>query len=400
MDIGKIKCLILDDSKVIRDLMKAITETELGVEASIVVESVDQAFQVLDNKEITVDVIFCDLNMPDVDGVEFLRLLAQRKYTGHIVIVSSVSHRVLKSVEQLARTHHLNLLGTIIKPVSVQSVKEMLLRMSSLEKKKVFQPSYERIKIHELVKALEHDFFECYYQPQVSAISRKVVGFEVLSRLNHPTRGLILPGTFISELERHLLIWELTKAQLIQVIQQWTIWHERGENYHVAVNISAVLLNDLDLPAFIIKQLAKHQMPAEYLTLEITESCLNDDVRTSLEVLSRLSMNGINLSIDDFGMGYSSIERLQGLPFNEVKIDQSFVQNATAAESERPVLDSMIGMAKRLGMKVVLEGVETLEHWRMVCHSGCDCFQGFFIARPMSIKKLDQWLRDWEAQTD
>ncbi len=400
MDIGKIKCLILDDSKVIRQLMQTITQNELGVEKSIVAESVEQAFSVLDDKDTPIDVIFCDLNMPDVDGVEFLRLLSQRKYPGYVVIVSSVTHRVLKSVEQLARSHNLNLLGTIIKPVSVQSVKDMLMRVQSLSGKRDVKPSYERIKIHELVKALDHDFFECYYQPQVSALSRKVVGFEVLSRLNHPTRGIILPSTFISELERHLLIWELTKAQISQVLEQWKVWHERGESYQLAINISAILLNDLSLPDFILEQLSKYQVPAQYLTLEITESCIDDDQKTSLEVLSRLSMNGINLSIDDFGMGYSSIERLQGLPFNEVKIDQSFVQNATASESERPVLDSMIGMAKRLGMRVVLEGVETLEHWRMVCHSGCDSFQGFFIARPMSIKKLDQWLRDWEAQTD
>lgn len=392
------RCLILDDSKAITGLLQSIILEELEAEA-LVANNVADALLLLEKNATSIDVVFCDLNLPDVDGVAFLRMLSERGFQGYIVIVSSVSPRVLKSVEHLARNHHLKLLGTIIKPISPQSVVQLLQSIGSHGEVKPQARTTEQLTVPELIDALEEGYFECYYQPQVCAMTRNVVGFEALARLNHPKRNLIFPDDFISLMEQHNLILRLTKDQIIAVFQQWKVWHQQGHCYRIAINISALLLNDLELPEFILEQMKKYGVKPKLLTLEITESCLNEDRIRALEVLSRLSMYGINLSIDDFGTGYSSIERLQSLPFNEVKIDRSFVQNAAAYESERPVLDSMIGMANRLGLRVVLEGVETLAHWQMVCHSGCDSFQGYFIAKPMSVDKLDAWLVDWNKMT-
>ena len=400
MDIRKMRCLILDDSKAITGLLEAIIMDELGAAEALVANNVADALVLLEKSPASIDVVFCDLNLPDVDGVAFLRMLSERGFQGYIVIVSSVSHRVLKSVEHLARNHHLKLLGTIIKPISPQSVIQLLQSIGSHGEAKPKSGAKEMLTVPELVNALEEGYFECYYQPQVCAMTRNVVGFEALARLQHPKRSLIFPDDFISLMEQHNLILRLTKDQIVSVFKQWKIWHQQGHCYRIAINISALLLNDLELPEFILAQIKKYGVKPKLLTLEITESCLNEDRIRALEVLSRLSMYGINLSIDDFGTGYSSIDRLQSLPFNEVKIDRSFVQNAAASESERPVLDSMIGMANRLGLRVVLEGVETLAHWQMVCHSGCDSFQGYFIAKPMSVDKLEEWLADWNKMTD
>lgn len=399
MDIRKMKCLILDDSKAITGLLQLIIMDELGAAEALVANNVSDALVLLEENPASIDVVFCDLNLPDVDGVAFLRMLAERDFQGYIVIVSSVSHRVLKSVEHLVRNHHLKFLGTIIKPISPQSVVQLLQSIGSHGTVKPPASVNEKLTVPELIDALEKGYFECYYQPQVCAMTRKVVGFEALARLKSPKRDLTFPDDFIALMEQHSLILRLTKDQIISVFKQWRIWHQQGHCYRIAINISALLLNDLELPAFILEQINKYGIQPTLVTLEITESCLNEDRIKALEVLSRLSMYGINLSIDDFGTGYSSIERLQSLPFNEVKIDRFFVQNAVASESERPVLDSMIGMANRLGLRVVLEGVETLAHWQMVCHSGCDSFQGYFIAKPMSVDKLEKWLRDWDKMT-
>ncbi len=399
MDIRKMKCLILDDSKAITGLLQLIIMDELGAAEAFVANNVADALVLLENNPASIDVVFCDLNLPDVDGVAFLRMLAERGFQGYIVIVSSVSHRVLKSVEHLVRNHRLKFLGTIIKPISPQSVVQLLQSIGSHGAVKPPAAVKEILTVPELIDALEMGYFECYYQPQVCAMTRNVVGFEALSRLKSPRRNLVFPDDFIALMEQHSLILRLTKDQIITVFKQWQIWHQQGHCYRIAINISALLLNDLELPGFILEQINKYGITPTLVTLEITESCLNEDRIKALEVLSRLSMYGINLSIDDFGTGYSSIERLQSLPFNEVKIDRLFVQNAVASESERPVLDSMIGMANRLGLRVVLEGVETLAHWQMVCHSGCDSFQGYFIAKPMSVDKLEKWLRDWDKMT-
>lgn len=400
MDIRKMKCLILDDSKAITGLLKLIIQDELGAEEALVANSVTDALVLIEKNPASIDVVFCDLNLPDVDGVAFLRMLAERGFPGYIVIVSSVSHRVLKSVERLVHSHNLKFLGTIIKPLSPQSVVQLLQSIGTHGAAKPAPPVKEKLTVSELVDALEKGNFECYYQPQVCALTRNVVGFEALARLRHPQKNLIFPDDFISLMEQHNLILRLTKDQIVSVFKQWKIWHQHGHCYRVAINISALLLNNLELPDFILEQIKKYGVKPTLVTLEITESCLNEDRIGALEVLSRLSMHGINLSIDDFGTGYSSIERLQDLPFNEVKIDRVFVQNAAASESERPVLDSMIGMANRLGLRVVLEGVETLAHWQMVCHSGCDSFQGYFIAKPMSVDKLEEWLQDWNKMTN
>lgn len=394
------KCLILDDSRAITGLLQLIMLDEVGAAEALIANNVADALVLLEKNFTSIDVVFCDLNLPDVDGVAFLRMLAERGFQGYIVIVSSVSHRVLKSVEHLVRNHHLKFLGTIIKPISPQSVVQLLQTIGSHGAAKTPSMAKEKLTVPELIDALEAGYFECYYQPQVCAITRRVLGFEALARLKHPKRDLIFPDDFIALMEQHNLILRLTQDQIVSVFKQWKIWHQQGHSYRIAINISALLLNDLALPGFILEQINKYGIKPQLLTLEITESCLNEDRIKALEVLSRLSMYGINLSIDDFGTGYSSIDRLQSLPFNEVKIDRLFVQNAVASESERPVLDSMIGMAKRLGLRVVLEGVETLAHWQMVCHSGCDSFQGYYIAKPMSVDKLEEWLCDWDKMTN
>lgn len=398
MDIRAMRCLILDDSKAITGMLHAIVQGELKAAETLVANNVADAVVMLD-ESAPIDVIFCDLNLPDVDGVEFLRILSNRRFQGYIIIVSSVPHRVLKSVEHLARNLHLKFLGTIIKPISQQSIMQLLKNIKSCDDV-VKGAGATVLTIPELEHALKKGYFECYYQPQICASTRRVLGFEALARLKNPKKNLIFPDDFISLMEQHHLIFSLTKDQIVTVFKQWQLWHQQGHCYRVAINISALLLDELDLPSFILAQIQKYGIKPELITLEITESCLSEDRIRALEVLSRLSMYGVHLSIDDFGTGYSSIERLQSMPFTEVKIDRVFVQNAAAHESGRPVIDSMIGMANRLGLRVVLEGVETLEQWQMACHSGCDSLQGYFIAKPMSADQLDAWLVDWKEMTD
>ncbi len=135
------------------------------------------------------------------------------------------------------------------------------------------------------------------------------------------------------------------------------------------------------------------------LTLEITESHLMENAATALEILTRLSLMKIGLSVDDYGTGYSSLEQLQRIPFTEMKIDRAFVNGATQDSSARAILGSSIELARKLDMRVVAEGVENREDWDLVAKLGCDIVQAYFIARPMPAEQLEKWLRDWEEMS-
>ncbi|KMT65306.1 EAL domain-containing protein [Catenovulum maritimum] len=395
MDYSDLNCLVLDDSRAITDLMQVIL-TKASVKSISSFNMAMDALGYIESQAVQPNLIFCDLNIPGIDGVEFIRLLNQTEFKGQLIIMSSMSARVINSVEKLAKNYKLNLIGSIIKPVTEASVLNAL----KLAKEDTGHRQYDKpnqLRIYELIRALDEQHFEIFYQPIISASTREVIGIEALARMNHPSKGMLMPDCFIEELEKNSLIKHLTMQQLTNLLSNWGAFRHQDKTLSVAVNISALLLADLDLPNFIFEQLDKYGVPANYLTLEITESCLSSNQINMLEVLSRLSMHGINLAIDDFGTGYSSIERLLEFPFNEIKIDRKFIKNAINNESERSTLESMIAMSKRLGMKVTLEGIETLKEWQMVCHLGCDLIQGFYIAKPMPYRKLNNWLHHWHS---
>ena len=201
------------------------------------------------------------------------------------------------------------------------------------------------------------------------------------------------------ELEHNDLIKNLTYEQLDQVLSHVSKWQNAGLILSVSLNISATLLVETSFPDMVFELLDVYKLPPQQLVLEITESSVIEKQADMLEVLSRLSMRGIKLSIDDFGTGYSSVERLIEMPFSEMKIDKCFVQKATSSEGDRTTLESMLNMAKRLSMTVVLEGIETIEHWNMACHISGDVLQGYYIAKPMPANEISAWVTKWQKAT-
>ncbi|WP_440905281.1 EAL domain-containing protein [Catenovulum sp. SX2] len=395
MTLNNWNALLLDDSPSIIALMTQVLKNA-GITQVNAFSNANDALTYLANN--SVNIIFSDLNLPHIDGVEFIRLLQQHNYPGHLVIVSSMSAKTIKSVEQLARTCKLNLVGSIAKPITEQAVANMLTKASEY-KKPSHRANVEKLKIYELIRALEQQQFDLYYQPLICNKTRRIIGLEALARLNHPSKGLVFPDSFIMELEHNALIKHLTYEQLDQVLQQIASWRDKGLALSVSLNISATLLIEKNLPDMIFELLSCYKLPADKLVLEITESSVIEQQADMLEVLSRLSMRGIKLSIDDFGTGFSSVERLIDLPFSEMKIDKQFVQNAVTDEGQRATLESMVNMAKRLGMSVVLEGIETLEHWNMACHLSGDILQGYYIAKPMPASELSDWVEKWQKAT-
>ena len=254
-----------------------------------------------------------------------------------------------------------------------------------------------------LRRALQNEELYLHYQPQIDLRSGRIVGVEALIRWNCREMGQLSPAEFIPVAEESGIIVDLGRWVLQSACRQAAIWCKAGlldSLEHVAVNLSACQARDPGLMDDIRAILHETQLPHGLLELEITEGVLMDNIHANVELMRRLQETGIHLSVDDFGTGYSSMSYLKRLPIDQLKIDRSFVHDLPG-EGEA-IVTAIIAMAHSLHLKVVAEGVETLQQVEFLRKAGCDNVQGFFFARPMTAAQLTALLlerRDWSTRT-
>lgn len=242
---------------------------------------------------------------------------------------------------------------------------------------------------NQLYKAVGRKEFELHYQPQVDISSGMIVGFEALVRWNHPELGLISPSKFIPIAEKTGLILPIGEWVLENACRQMKQWHDLGfQRVPVAVNLSVRQFMDYDLLGMVSRVLRDTGLDPCYLELEITESILMEDTKAISETLSRLDQMGVKISMDDFGMKYSSLNYLKQIPLHKLKIDMSFVQGITVNRKDEIIIDGIITLAKNLGIDVLAEGVETLEQLDFLKNARCFIVQGFYLYRPMTAEKV------------
>jgi EAL domain-containing protein (putative c-di-GMP-specific phosphodiesterase class I)/CheY-like chemotaxis protein/Flp pilus assembly pilin Flp len=344
--------------------------------------------------------ILLDLRMPEMDGVELLRLLAQRECKVGIVLMSGVDNRVLEAAKQLAQTHGLNIIGHLNKPFGLPELQSMLARHTV---PKVFCDSAiksrDAIPDEELRNAIKTDQFVLHYQPQIDVATGNVIGVEALVRWQHPKRGLIFPFDIIGRAETLGLIGELgwiTFSHGIREVGQFA--DDNGTVPSLSLNVSVHSLYDLTFPDTFMALLNQHGVHAENVILEITESGLIRELASTLDVLTRLRMKQVQLSIDDFGTGYSMMQQLRNIPATELKIDKTFVQNIYVNDADRVMVQKTIEIGHELGMKVIAEGVETTEQLDFIRSKGCDVAQGYLFSRPLPAKDMVNWLKKYRSK--
>jgi EAL domain-containing protein (putative c-di-GMP-specific phosphodiesterase class I)/CheY-like chemotaxis protein len=357
-----------------------------------------QALDLISTDSGSFDVLFCDINMPGMDGVEFVRHLAERSYGGAVVLISGEDERTLSTVKRIARARRLNVLGGLRKPVMPEALHRML------EKARTDSTGGDRRKIRRMYGADQlRDGIVAgqllnYYQPQIDLINGAMVGVETLVRWQHPEDGLVYPDQFIASAEENGLIDKLTYTVLDSALEQGNRWQGSGLNPLLSVNVSMENLAALDFPDGVAGALASARIPAQRVILEVTESQLTRNRVALLDIVTRLRLKRIRLSIDDFGTGCSSLAQLRDIPFDELKLDRSFVHGAARSPALRVIIESNVRMANDLGMRVVAEGVENDEDWRYIRGVGCHLAQGYFIARPMPGDSLPEWAGEWEGR--
>ena len=388
--------LLVDDDRIMHRVTTSIL-SDLGIDSVSHAMSGHEALNVLGENADNIDVIICDLNMPEMDGVEFTRHLARQQYGGSLILSSGEDIRILKTVEKLAIEHELQVLGVLEKPVTQVKLRDLLKDLET-SASNITLMNLRGFSIEELTQAIYEDELLVYFQPKVDVSTQQVLGVEALVRWKHPTEGLVGPFNFIPLAEKYNLITELTQAVCKKALRHASQWQERGLDLNVAINISVDSLKNLNWPDDISAQVIAAGLEPASITFEVTESQLIEDIVIALDILSRLSLKRFNLSIDDFGTGYSSMEQLKRIPFSELKIDRAFVRGASEDDSSRAILESSILLAKKLDMKIVAEGVETEQDWNLVAELGCDQVQGYYIAKPMPADELWDWLVAWKSK--
>ena len=246
--------------------------------------------------------------------------------------------------------------------------------------------------LQDLRQALAQQQFSLHYQPKMDASTGQPIGAEALLRWEHPQQGLLMPDAFIDVAEKTGLIIPIGEWVLNEACRQMRVWFDQGySHWRVAVNLSALQFCHKGLVDSVACALARHQLPANSLTLEITETTAMNDADASMTVLQQLSLMGVDLSIDDFGTGYSSLMYLKRLPANELKIDRGFVRDLEHDSDDAAIVSAIVALGQALGLRIVAEGVETDTQQSFLTTLGCDALQGYLLGPP---KPAQQFMSD------
>ena len=398
MNIGDMRFLVAEDHDFQRRVLVRML-TSLG--ARHVAEAADgkSALELIRGLVEPLDIIISDLDMPGMDGMEFMRHIGDSRVRADVILSSALDRSLLSSVETMAKAYGINLLGTIEKPATQQKLLALIqLHKPPAAKSEAPRPAAPAaaIPLDEIKQALTAGEFEPFFQPKVELASGQVKGAEALARWRRPGAGLVPPYAFIKPLEDAGLIDDLTWVMLEKTARICRDWNRAGLDVSISVNLSLKSLTDSRLAERVTALVQDQGLDTRRIILEITETAAMTEVGRALENLARLRMKGFGLSIDDYGTGYSSMQQLSRIAFTELKIDQSFVMNAIREETSMVILESSLDMARKLKIKAVAEGVEGRAHWDLLRRLRCDLAQGYFIAKPMAAAEFAGWARGWQ----
>lgn len=402
-DIEK-RVLLLDDDEPIAKTLQSML-TRLGYSVHWTDDHVEFFKQI---SEWVPHFIFIDLVMPKMDGVEIIEKLAEYDSPAKIVITSGAHPRVLDAAKRSALEHGLGIVGILRKPFKSDTLRLLLEIPDGSNGGTVnYSPvdTVANLRVGDLEQALQNHEIYIVVQPKVYCENKNLAGFEVLARWNHKELGSIDPEVFIELAEKNGLIDSLTEQVVSQalnwlaelpdrIVLDQDLWGMSTllDNLILSINISARSLINKDLFLDIANLCETLQIRTNRIILELTETSAMESPLASLDILTRLRVQGFMVSLDDFGTGYSSMKQLVRLPFSELKVDKSFVISSLSNVESMTITRSIIELGRSLGLSTTAEGVESAETMKILKDLGCELGQGFYISRPLSLEYVDEWI--------
>lgn len=397
MDLRSCTIMVVEDHDFQRRMTLRLLK-DLGAGELLEAASGREALRVLGERAEPVDLIFCDLDMPEMDGVEFIGHVAEGQLARAVAVVSAMEVSILNTVETMARAYGLRVLCAISKPLNPQELTKCISSFQAAESAPEVAVAQGEFSAEDLRRGLEEREFLVFVQPQVSFATGEVHGVEALARWFRPGHGVVPPLSFIRRMKLEGLELRLTEDLLKQTCAHLNAWLARGRSVTASVNVSMHCLGDVGVADHLHDLVRESGCDPRQMVLEVTETEVMTDVAKALNVLARLRLKGFGLAIDDFGTGYSSLQQLSNAPFTELKIDQSFVKKSPDQARHRTIIEASLGLARKLNLKSVAEGVETLAEWDLLKSLGCEQAQGYFVARPMPGHQFPAWTETWQAQ--
>jgi EAL domain-containing protein (putative c-di-GMP-specific phosphodiesterase class I)/ActR/RegA family two-component response regulator len=337
-------------------------------------------------------VILLDLQMPGRDGIELLRELAVLELRPKVLIASGLDSRVLTTASELGLSMGLDVAGAFCKPIAPEDLEVLLTQLKSAN---------SGISGDDMREGLRSEQFVVHYLPKATFKSsgRWVIeGAEALVRWEHPKHGLLYPKDFIGIAEDSGAIMELTDFVFRASMEQARVWLANGLYMELGVNLSAELLGDLEFPDRLLTLIRENNLDPSMITLELTETTAMQDPAVTLDILTRLRVKNINLCLDDFGTGASSLTHLYRMPFSEVKLDNQFMADMRLRDDARALVEGLIYLAHKLKMRACAEGVEDEGTLRLLEGMHCDKIQGHYLGAASRAKEFERIVSDWNGR--
>lgn len=392
--------LLVDDDEFLREVTAEMIG-QLGDYSVRAASDGREALDLLGDEHQHPDAVLCDLDMDGMDGIELLRHLADRGYSGQVVLMSGARDDVLATARDLAHLHGLRLGAVIRKPVDAEALRQVLDGLPQRPTdRRAPAPAPEEpaaLDAEDLRRGIAEGRVTVHVQPKVTVSDRRVVGAEALLRWRHDSGAVVPPSAVVAAAETHGLVNELTMAVFQCAVDALAAWQRDGVDTRISVNLSHDNLTTLALPDAMSSVAQAAGVDAGRITVEISQTGLLEDLAVGMEVIGRLRLKGFGIAIDDYGMGYSTLSQLKNMPVTEIKVDRSFVEGAEVDDTLSEILGSSATLGRSLGLSVVAQGVETAEVLALLESLGCDEMQGYLVARPMPADEFPEWTRRWYA---
>lgn len=367
----------------------------IGFGEVLVAEDGGDALCQLARRRHPVHLVLTDLAMPGMDGFELIRHLTQQHLAEHLIVVSAHDTQVLDIADRLAAgANTVRLLGTLGKPFQGEQLVHMLRSRCQAWEPASTTATSQRMDPGLIREALERRQFVTYFQPKVSVMDGTLKGVEALARWRHPVHGIVAPSAFMPAIEGSEFMLPFTLSIVDQAVRQLAWWQAQGlPGLSMSVNVSSDDVATSGFVELLVEIIERHGAAPARLVCEVTETTVLRDLPGTLLNLGRMRLKGFGLAMDDYGIGYSTMQQLAICPFTELKIDRAFVNGAAQRANRRAILEGAIATARRLGLSSVAEGVESQADWELLHELGADMAQGYFIASPMPGDELGHWLQ-------